>query len=287
MSDDVKGFRERITAAMERITAGHSPMRIPADMTDPDIVLSDCLARIDGEQARQDASVAAAREEQREACALWMQGPDPTMMDVANGETVRGTPLTSTPLADRIAELSRTLQARVEDWNNERTTVVMERRRANDLEAERDRARERLALQVGIAVKTPLPLLELVVHVERLLMDTRAERDALRAQVSELEEYKQEGDDVEVAAQRLRFWAENPYACPVHFGARTACGQCYDSERALRRSTEAQVEAARAMAKSEARPRAGGASVTSEAARDMRRRLAKDILAAMDGAKPK
>ena len=44
-----------------------------------------------------------------------------------------------------------------------------------------------------------------------------------------------------VAAQRLKFWAENPYACPVHFGARTACGQCYDSERALRLSAEAQV----------------------------------------------
>ena len=59
MSDDVKGFRERITAAMERIAAGHSPMRIPADMTDPDIVLSDCLARIEGEAARTAEAVAA------------------------------------------------------------------------------------------------------------------------------------------------------------------------------------------------------------------------------------
>ena len=62
MSDDVKGFRERITAAMERIAAGHSPMRIPADMTDPDIVLSDCLARIEGEASRSAAAVAAAVE---------------------------------------------------------------------------------------------------------------------------------------------------------------------------------------------------------------------------------
>lgn len=37
---------ERIDQAIDRIIAGHSPQRIPADLTDPDIVLTDCKARI-------------------------------------------------------------------------------------------------------------------------------------------------------------------------------------------------------------------------------------------------
>lgn len=108
------------------------------------------VRHIDGEQARQDAAVAAAREEQREACALWMQGPDPTMMDVANGETVRGTPLTATPLADRIAEL----EARERDWGSYGAALV---ERAVKAEAERDRlAGDALAALAGAGVATPL-----------------------------------------------------------------------------------------------------------------------------------
>ena len=37
---------DRIDQAIDRIIAGHSPQRIPADLTDPDIVLTDCKARI-------------------------------------------------------------------------------------------------------------------------------------------------------------------------------------------------------------------------------------------------
>lgn len=76
------------------------------------------------------------------------------------------------------------------------------------------------------------------------LIAAEAERDALRARVAELEEYKEKGDDVQIAAQRLKFWAENPHACPDHFGARTACGQCFDSERALRLASEADLREA-------------------------------------------
>lgn len=118
------------------------------------------LAHIDGEPARR----AAAREEQREACAL---DAEERVGCASTYDEIRSVPLDATPLADELR--------------------------------------------------------------------------TLRARVAELEDYKQEGDDVAVAAQRLKFWAENPYACPVHFGARTACGQCYDSERALRLSAEAQV----------------------------------------------
>ncbi len=47
----------RITLALQRISAGYAPMRIPAQLTDPDLVLSDCAARIaaDEETVRKQA----------------------------------------------------------------------------------------------------------------------------------------------------------------------------------------------------------------------------------------
>lgn len=39
-------IEERIEAAIERITCGFAPMRVPADGTDPDLVLADCLTEI-------------------------------------------------------------------------------------------------------------------------------------------------------------------------------------------------------------------------------------------------
>lgn len=41
-----KTLTERIEAAINRITEGRAPMRIPADQTDPDLVLVDCRDRI-------------------------------------------------------------------------------------------------------------------------------------------------------------------------------------------------------------------------------------------------
>lgn len=58
MSDEL--FR-RIDAAIDRIIAGHSPQRIPADLTDPDIVLTDCRRALEAERA--------AHEETRKAWA--------------------------------------------------------------------------------------------------------------------------------------------------------------------------------------------------------------------------
>ena len=257
-SDDVKGFRERITAAMERIAAGHSPMRIPADMTDPDIVLSDCLARIDGEYARTAAAVAAAREEQRETCAavIWAKSQCATASELGEiSSHVRAAPLTATPLADRIAEL----EARLAEW------------------AEKD------GNSPGYNLEKAKTYGRIAGEERKRAEKAEAERDALRAQVADLEAYKQEGDEVEIAAQRLKFWADNPHACPVHFGARTACGQCYDSERSLYKASmaeasktierlTAQVEAARALCASF--DRGGGLMWPGE------------VLAAMDGAKP-
>lgn len=39
-------LEDRIRSAMLRIGSGNAPMRIPADPTDPDIVLGECLERI-------------------------------------------------------------------------------------------------------------------------------------------------------------------------------------------------------------------------------------------------
>lgn len=70
-------IEQRITAAIERITSGNAPMRVPADETDPDLVLADCLAEIrrlraelqNAAKAALDA-VALSCEKEREADAL-------------------------------------------------------------------------------------------------------------------------------------------------------------------------------------------------------------------------
>lgn len=98
------------------------------------------------------ARLAAAREEQREACAL---DAEERVGCASTYDEIRSVPLDATPLADEIA--------------------------------------------------------------------------ALRARVEELEAEQEARDDVMTATQRLKFWQDNPHACPIHFGARTACGQCFDS----------------------------------------------------------
>jgi hypothetical protein len=62
MSDDVKALSTRIGEAIRRVTSGAGVMRIPVDPTDPDVVLADCLAHIDGEAARTDLRVRAVVE---------------------------------------------------------------------------------------------------------------------------------------------------------------------------------------------------------------------------------
>ena len=46
LEEQVMDIEERIEAAIERITCGFAPMRVPADFTDPDLVLADCLTDI-------------------------------------------------------------------------------------------------------------------------------------------------------------------------------------------------------------------------------------------------
>lgn len=76
---------ERIDQAIDRIIAGHSPQRIPADLTDPDIVLTDCKARI----AELEAELADAvdygrgRHEAEQALATVTMGRDEARADFA------------------------------------------------------------------------------------------------------------------------------------------------------------------------------------------------------------
>jgi multidrug efflux pump subunit AcrA (membrane-fusion protein) len=203
---------------------------------------------LDGEPAR----LAAAREEQREAC--WDVVSD--NHDEPYSKTLRAIasmPLTATPLADEITAL----RARVAELEAEalRQRLILEGQRARlcgasaraeTAEAERDELRawpcEHSACDLTLGDVADAPCGDEPSHPDgrlslwycgrcwrREVGALRAERDALRARVAELEDERVARDDIMTAEQRLKFWAENPHACPIHFGARTACGQCFDS----------------------------------------------------------
>lgn len=59
-------IEDRIKAAIERITSGQGSMRVPAEETDPDLVLADCLTEIKRLRAREDVCQCAVPEP---ACA--------------------------------------------------------------------------------------------------------------------------------------------------------------------------------------------------------------------------
>lgn len=64
-------IEQRITAAIERITSGNAPMRVPADETDPDLVLADCLAEIRRLRAALAARQPVESEENVAADTYW------------------------------------------------------------------------------------------------------------------------------------------------------------------------------------------------------------------------
>lgn len=72
------------------------------------------LAHLDAEPAR----LAAAREEQREACARHIREKFLEDLDIDADSACLDTPLDSTPLADRIAEL----EALVDEWEERAKT---------------------------------------------------------------------------------------------------------------------------------------------------------------------
>lgn len=58
MTINTQKLRERIDAAIRRITSGSAPMRVPADHTDPDLVLADAKIALNA----QAAEIARLRE---------------------------------------------------------------------------------------------------------------------------------------------------------------------------------------------------------------------------------
>lgn len=51
MTISTQKLRERIDAAIKRITSGSAPMRVPADQTDPDLVLADAKTALEAQAA--------------------------------------------------------------------------------------------------------------------------------------------------------------------------------------------------------------------------------------------
>lgn len=160
------------------------------------------LAHIDGEQARQDAAVAAAREEQREADAKFCPNclgvgfverpvPCPYCDDSTHdhycptgtqrqqcgcgAERIRGTPLDATPLADEL----RTLRAKYDELHTAAGNWLRQRDLAFDREEEvRAQLRELREIARNVAD---------VQHLRQSSIALTDERDALRARVAELE----------------------------------------------------------------------------------------------------
>lgn len=195
--------------------------------------------------------------------------------------------------------------ARVAALADEIATLRKER---DDLEIDLRGAKEGPLVVVTAAEHDELLALRArVAELEEALSeasDIRGEVDRrtlkAEARVAELEAEQEARDDVMTAEQRLKFWKDNPHACPIHFGARTACGQCFDStaqqlsnERvesaatlndlrkaeAERDALKAQVEAARRLALVGVRRGVEMGEWLAEA-------VSRDVLAAMDEAKP-
>ena len=101
---------------------------------------------IAGEPARTAAAVAAAREEQREACALHVVAVNPEAYTAGEyAEDVRTTPLTATPLAERAERAEAERDAMQKRLAVELVDVSMERTwcrecRTEDCSRKRDRA---------------------------------------------------------------------------------------------------------------------------------------------------
>jgi len=198
MQDDVKTLRERIDRAIQRITDGHGAMRVPADMTDPDIVLDACRRHIDAEPERLAAAVATAREEQREAdvrscptckgegftmrvreCPFCSDSThdhecptDEVKVYCACGAAhIRATPLTATPLAD---ELERT-------WNttakhvDERDAALA---RVKELARERDFWKATASMHESLRAETLKANHNLQARAEELKTALHFEREA-------------------------------------------------------------------------------------------------------------
>lgn len=136
MNDDVKAAIEWLQRSIQELEAAVFRNRDLGTSTQYE--LDDASKHLDGEPARQAAAVAAAREES--ALTGCVYGASNCFVETPIDEPCAGCAARKA-LADRIAELEATLNMGVREWNDERTMLVAERRRANVLEAERDALR--------------------------------------------------------------------------------------------------------------------------------------------------
>ncbi len=70
---DLTELRARVVSAIERITSGAGQMRVPADMTDPDLVLGDVLTLLDSLGPQSDASPKGGSDAQDAARYRWLR----------------------------------------------------------------------------------------------------------------------------------------------------------------------------------------------------------------------
>ena len=98
------------------------------------------LAHLDGEPARTAAAVAAAREEQREACARHIREEFLADLDIDADSACLNAPLDATPLSDRLEELERQVANAVAELERE---VVKSNHRALELQYILDDATKR------------------------------------------------------------------------------------------------------------------------------------------------
>ncbi len=183
MNDDVKAalFRARSTGDDAYFTRALAASATITVLLRDD--LDTLLAHIDGEDARRAAAVAAAREDQREACAQNIR--QTTIAHNWQQQWMRADLRAEKAEAERDAARAEA-RARAEDWNNERMVLVMERRRAKELEAERDALRDRPPTREELEYARAMVLLkqrhedplgdDLSDHVYRLVAQVEAAR---------------------------------------------------------------------------------------------------------------
>lgn len=151
MTDDVKAAVEWLRRCVEASTTRRDGIYTVVGL--PPCSCERCadnlalLAHINGEPARTAAAVAAAREEQREACALNFPKPaGESLADPWASALVRATPLTATPLADELRderEVSQSLREQLIAAEAERDAL---RARAGNYETILKDLNERLTL---------------------------------------------------------------------------------------------------------------------------------------------
>jgi len=221
MNDDVKAAALVVVKARIREALPTAGPTMALQTWEFDVL----LAHIDGEDARRAAAVAAAREEQREACVQAIDALNPMECE-SDGvylavEAVRTVTLSATPLADRIAELERS-----------EALFAATAKACEKAEAERDEWRRQLRDAERYAAEQ-----------EMAYADLTAELAMVRAAGKELT-LEFEGVEAERGALRAQVHAARAVCEAVRCGSDCDSSNCYDSECLAARSVLAAMDGA-------------------------------------------